>query len=93
MEQTPLPPLVSDKALAQAHCLSDECLWLRLQYEADRLKTREVVQALVNMIHHRYMDHPADTLANAKYYASGGPSTVDALALVKSQLNIEPSKP
>jgi len=112
MEQTPLPPLVSDEQMqADAEILSKESTapdaetpnWMiadvrrgirhaRDIYEADRLKTREVVQALVNMIHHRYMDHPADTLANAKYYASGGLSTVDALALAKSTLNIKPKQ-
>jgi hypothetical protein len=102
MEQTPIPPLVSDdriKGYRDGMKLTE--LWeavpmtgseVRRIYEADRLKTREVVQALVNMIHHRYMDHPADTLANAKYYASGGLSTVDALALAKSTLNIKPKQ-
>ncbi len=102
MEQTPLPPLVGDEELDKWQdqrrggkggiTFKWSAPKVRDLYESDRLKTREVVQALVSMIHHRHMDHPADTMASAKYYASGGLSTVDALALAKSQLQIEPTK-
>lgn len=95
MEQTPLPPLLSDKILAQALCLSDECLWLRAQYEEDRQRTREVVQALVNLVAELRCKE------GCRKYEPGGTAPLcyqcgerhRILALAKSQLQIEPTKP
>lgn len=56
MEQTPLPPLVSDedvKRIRNAKFSESVPIFeVRDLYEADRLKTREVVQALVDKAHH-----------------------------------------
>ena len=78
MEQTPLPPLVSDEQIT----------WRSIRdiYEAERQRTREVVQALVNGIND----------ARFALFASGKVELANTLAeieiLAKSQLNIEPTK-
>lgn len=46
MEQTPLPPLVSDDWIAENNGYAWSLADMRDIYEADRAKTREVVQAL-----------------------------------------------
>ena len=68
-------------------------LAVRAIYEQARKSDREVIQKLAKVIDHMMNDHPADTLANAKYYAEGGLTMFDALALAKSQCGIEPTKP
>lgn len=101
MEQTPIPPLVSDAQLlgpANNWYVAGRTIPLyekkmpgdnvRDIYEADRAKTREVVQALV------------DALATCQTF--GGKTWSEdsydevavaaALALAKSQLSISPSK-
>jgi ABC-type microcin C transport system permease subunit YejB len=87
MEQTPLPPLVSDQRIRDIETgkFASERMYemnyrqgmhdMRDIYEADRQKTREVVQELV------------DDLSRA--YCIDKPS----LDLAKLILNIEPTKP
>ena len=100
MEQTPLPPLLSDEqAFGDAapffrHDPSDvrALNYLRNIYEADRAKTREVVQALVDGIETMRQGSFADAFIFAN------DDDLDAhvdrlLALAKSQLNTEPTKP
>ena len=99
MEQTPLPPLVSDE-----QAFSDEAPftrnidsdhfklnYLRDIYEADRAKTREVVQALVDGIETMRQG----SFADAFIFASDADLDAHAdrlLSLAKSQFNIEPTK-
>ena len=103
-EQT--PPLVSDAQITwRSMCAENGVIveetsfnvgayFIRDIYEADRQKTREVVQALVDAI-----------VDNAKYRllteGEEGDTLSDfmnltlnaAIALAKSQMNIEPTKP
>ena len=113
MEQT-LPPLVSDEqmeteanewregergvTITHRMCFFSGAEWMRSECEADRAKTREVVQALVDALRNadRYgnfrNDGPyhfnpdSDQHALQKFEAA-------AIALAKSQLQIEPTKP
>ena len=99
-EQTPLPPLLSDDdALTMARKeasnwrvgnqsdavagAEETILAVRKIYEADRAKTREVVQRLVDALQRERL----------KYSDIVDMLNIDrALALAKSQLNIEPTK-
>ena len=78
MEQTPLPPLVSDEQIT----------WRSIRdiYEADRQRTREVVQALVNGIN----DARFALFGCGKVELANALSEIEILA--KSQLNIDPTK-
>jgi hypothetical protein len=114
MEQTPLPPLVSDEQMqADAEILSKESTapdaetpnWMiadvrrgirhaRDIYEADRLKTREVVQALVDALAKVRSEAFANVIPDG---FTPNPSAIEvvhivdnAMALAKSQLQIEP---
>ena len=93
MEQTPLPPLLSDEILAHLNCRCENCVRrVAKVIEADRAKTREVVQALVDGI--ETMRQGA--FADAFVFANNAELDAHAdklLALAKSQLNIEPTKP
>ena len=100
--KTPLPPLVSDDAIAkvmadQFNTQRDHVVAcgaarsVRNIYEADRAKTREVVQALVDALWQ---------FEGAVVYVGWDPAerekhkaAAQSLALAKSQLNIEPTKP
>lgn len=90
MEQTktPLPPLVSD---GHTHA---RCGEMRDIYEADRLKTREVVQALVDALAKVRSEAFANVIPDG---FTPNPSAIEvvhiadsAMALAKSQLQIEP---
>ncbi len=99
MEQTPLAPLVSDedvKRIRNAKFSESVPIFeVRDLYEADRLKTREVVQALVNITAELRCKE------GCRKYEPGGTAPLcyqcgerhRILALAKSTLNIEPSKP
>ena len=115
MEQTPLPPLVSDERKPLSYYMRNG-LWYFTQppdpltgqvipyttveswlsrveeMEAERQRTREVVQALVDGI--ETMRQGA--FADAFIFANDAELDAHAkklLALVQSTLNIEPSKP
>jgi hypothetical protein len=85
MEQTPLPPLLSDEILAHLNCRCENCVRrVAKVIEADRAKTREVVQVLCDALQREQM----------KYSDIVDMLNIDrALEVAKSQLNIEPSKP
>lgn len=100
MEQTPLPPLVSDEDLTgwapnKRHMAHDfpTTESVRDFYEADRLKTREVVQALVDALERvrREAEDIGTIVCNCGAPATGIQLAANtALALAKSQLQIEP---
>ena len=83
MEQTPLPPLVSDEQIT----------WRSIRdiYEAERQRTREVVQALCNGIETMRQGSFADRFIFADD-ADLGAHADSLLALAKSQLQIKPTK-
>ncbi len=114
MEQTPLPPLLSDEILAHLNCRCENCVRrVAKVIEADRAKIREVVQALVDALNGSVWPNAisADELALLALGNAGSHNQIDsasgiasdhrasqeasraALALAKSQLNIEPTKP
>lgn len=99
MEQTPLPPLLSDEILAHLNCRCENCVRkVAKVIEADRAKTREVVQALVDALE-RTLDPTSFAMTQARLpitqheYRRALQQGSQALALAKSQLNIEPTKP
>ena len=110
MEQTPIPPLVSDDAIVlmtrdkltpaigYMKAYVEGCSHTRNIYEADRAKTREVVQALVDALE-RTLDPTSFAMTQARLpitqheYRRALQQGSQALALAKSQLNIEPTKP
>lgn len=65
--------------------------YLRDIYEADRAKTREVVQALCDTLAYVTSRNFGDEHARIMFYANGGKSPEKAIALAKS-INIEPTK-
>ena len=94
MEQTPLPPLLSDDAIAKV--MADQfkttrdhvvacgaARSVRNIYEADSAKRREVVQAILAKWK---TELEVDGWENSIQYDK-------AVALAKSQLNISPTKP
>lgn len=95
MEQTPLPPLVSDAQITwRSMCAENGVIveemsfnvgayFIRDLYEAHRAKTREVVQALVDKAHH-------SSKCEYLYESNCDCGLTAALALAKSQLQIEP---
>jgi hypothetical protein len=92
----PLPPLVSDMELRKASWKSTsvtaaarELTTIRDFYEADRQRTREVVQILMGALQAIMEAHGPGTLATEDIYEA----SVTSLNLAKSQLNIEPTKP
>jgi len=93
--KTPLPPLVSEQMRRLSSRMGNAEAYAIMQgfaadveaIEADRAKTREVVQALVDYITYRN----SITAKPENYYASGGLSYAQCIALAKSQLNIEPN--
>lgn len=110
MEQTPIPPLVSDAQLlgpANNWYVAGRTIPLyekkmsgdnvRDIYEADRAKTREVVQALVDALE-RTLDPTSFAMTQARLpitqheYRRALQQGSQALALAKSQLSIEPTK-
>ena len=119
MEQTPLPPLLTDFDIEQhsggylnksnfpesVHKRRTEDLatgmrLARLFYEvnpgainADRQRTREVVQALCDTLTYVTSRNFGDEHARILFYANGGKSPEKALSLAKSLLQIEPTKP
>lgn len=110
MEQTPLPPLLSDEILAHLNCRCENCVRrVAKVIEADRAKIREVVQALVDALDRlsKEMDcgdwgevdvngDVTRPLAHDILAMPGGCpkcKTDKVLALAKSQMNIEPTKP
>jgi len=98
MEQT-LPPLVSDEqmeteanewregergvTITHRMCFFSGAEWMRSECEADRAKTREVVQSLVDAIQ-------GEAVRCGDGFCQ---KSTAALALAKAQLQIEPTKP
>lgn len=96
MEQTPLPPLVSNR-LIRGECEDDKVTpyEVRDQYEADRQRTREVVQALVDALSLANTKLPARSALPTGTFTYMGYvcASVDAaFAVAKSRLQIEPTK-
>lgn len=84
MEQTPLPPLLSDEILAHLNCRCENCVRrVAKVIEADRAKTREVVRAILAKWK---TELEVDGWDDSLQYNN-------AVALAKSRLNIEPTKP
>ena len=118
MEQT-LPPLVSDEQIRDTfmygslikdpeHGFMSGANYVRHEYEQDRAKTREVVQALVDALDRLSKEMDCDDwgeidvngditrpLAHDIIAMPGGCpkcKTDEVIDLAKSQLNIEPTK-
>ena len=92
----PLPPLVSDMELRKASWKSTsvtaaarELTTIRDFYEADRQRTREVVQAMVNDMQD-FVDKVDRGEAKSKRSYAAFKHRIE---VAKSQLNIEPTKP
>ena len=96
-EQTTLPPLVSARLFDilrsidgnVAEWVTDDLLSIHddlVKEEADRTKTREVVQILFDALHAIMEAHGPGTLATDAIYQGA----VTSLNLAKSQLQIEP---
>lgn len=87
MEQTPLPPLVSDGS--KLHDIASKMKTLANEIEADRQRTREVVQALVDALatEEKMRRGYRFTHNGTTKLVSTAPS---ALALAQSRLQIEP---
>ena len=84
MEQTPLPPLLSDEILAHLNCRCENCVRsVAKVIEADRAKTREVVRAILAKWK---TELEVDGWDDSLQYNN-------AVALAKSQLDISPTKP
>lgn len=96
MEQTPLPPLLSDEDLTgwapnRRHMTHDfpTTESVRDFYERDRLKTREVVRAMVNDMQD-FVDKVDRGQAKSKRSYAAFKYHIE---VAKSQLNIEPDQP
>ena len=97
MEQTKtLPPLVGDEQIRdtfmygslikdEEHGFMSGANYVRHEYEQDRQRTREVVQALVDKSHH-------SSKCEYLYDSDCDCGLSAAIALAKSRLQIEPTK-
>jgi len=103
MEQTPIPPLVSDEKIKDIRSRHDHALSVKASayevsdiYESDRLKTREVVQRLVDALDE--MKDAFELYASCQCDGTGCAvcrklDKADNALFVAESMNIKPSRP